>query len=112
MSRHSVVCRLGNMTEVPDNESPLGLSYHFTNIGSAQCWIAYKMLSVVLNKILYDLALILNQPVALLDSENVTLSQEICMCVSYLGKVGILPAISAQPPLFLAYEGANEPERA
>lgn len=70
------------------------------------------MLSVVLNKILHDLALILNEPVALLDSDNVTLSRDICMCVSYLGTVGILPAISAQPPLFLAYEGANELERA
>lgn len=104
--------RSGNMTEMPDNESPLGMSYHFTNMGSAQCWITYKMLSVVLNRILYGLALVLNQSVALLDSDNVTLSREICMCVSYLRTVGILPAISAQPPLFLAHEGANELERA
>ncbi|KAK1248968.1 hypothetical protein MKX08_007188 [Trichoderma sp. CBMAI-0020] len=104
--------RLGNMTEMPDDESPLGMSYHFTNMGSAQCWITYKMLSVVLNRILHALALILSQPVALLDRENAMLSREICRCVSYLGTVGILPAISAQPQLFLAYEGANELERA
>lgn len=29
--------RLGNMAELPDNESPLGMRYHFTNMGSAQC---------------------------------------------------------------------------
>lgn len=34
------------------------------------------------------------------------------MCVPHLGTAGILPAISAQPPLFLAYEGANAPQRA
>ncbi|EHK44546.1 hypothetical protein TRIATDRAFT_285163 [Trichoderma atroviride IMI 206040] len=87
--------RLGNMTGMPDDESPLGMSYHFTNMGSAQCWMTYKMLSVVLNRILHALALLLSQPVALLDSENVTLSREI-----------------SQPPLFLAYEGANGLERA
>lgn len=109
----SIVAKMrksGNITEVPGNESPLGMSYDFTNMGSAQCWITYKMLSIVLNRILHALALMLNQSIALLDSENVTLSQEICMCVSYLRKGGILPAISAQPPLFLAYEGARARE--
>jgi hypothetical protein len=103
--------RLRNMTEVPNSESPLGISFHFTTMGSAQCWITYKMLSIVLNRMLHDLAIILNEPVAILDSENVMLSRDICMCVPYLGSVGILPTISAQPPLFLAYEGANELER-
>lgn len=111
----SIVAKMrksGNMTELPDDESPLGMSYQFTSMGFAQCWITYKMLSIVLNRILHALALILSQPIALLDGENVILSREICMCVSYLGIAGILPAISAQPPLFLAYEGANEQERA
>lgn len=111
----SIVAKMrksSTMTEMQDDESPLGMSYHFSSMGFAQCWITYKMLSIVLNRILHALALILNQPIALLDGENATLSREICMCVSYLRTAGILPAISAQPPLFLAYEGANKQERA
>ncbi|KAL6815219.1 hypothetical protein GGI42DRAFT_348183 [Trichoderma sp. SZMC 28013] len=100
--------RLGNIVELPDNESPLGMKYHFGNMGSAQCWITYKMFSIVLNRILRDLAIILNESVTLLDHEHTTLSQDICMCVAYIGTLGTLPAISTQPPLFLAYEGVNE----
>lgn len=104
--------RLGNIVELPDSESPLGMKYHFGNMGSAQCWITYKMLSIVLNRILHDLAIIVNEPIALLDDEHTTLSRDICMCVAYIGTLGTLPAVSAQPPLFMAYEGVNETERA
>ncbi|KAL6786342.1 hypothetical protein J3E68DRAFT_447251 [Trichoderma sp. SZMC 28012] len=104
--------RLGNIVELPDSESPLGMKYHFGNMGSAQCWITYKMLSIVLNRILRDLAIIVNEPIALLDDEHTTLSRDICMCVAYIGTLGTLPAVSAQPPLFMAYEGVNETERA
>lgn len=104
--------RLGKIAEMPDNESPLGIKYDFGNMGSLQCWITYKMLSIALNRILHNLAIILNEPVALLDHENVTFSRDICMCVAYIGTLGTLPAISAQPSLCMAYEGANELERA
>ncbi|KAL7904131.1 hypothetical protein GGI35DRAFT_490718 [Trichoderma velutinum] len=90
--------RLGNIVVLPDNESPFGIKYHFENMGSAQ--------------ILRDLAIILNESVAILDRENTTLSRDICMCVAYIGTLGTLPAISAQPPMFMAYEGVNETERA
>ncbi|KAL6890490.1 hypothetical protein GGI43DRAFT_416024 [Trichoderma evansii] len=104
--------RLGNIVEMPDNESPLGIKYHFKNMGSAECWITYKVLSIVLNRILHDLAIILDEPVVLLDSENAAWSRDICMCVAYIGTLGILPASLFQPALFMAYEGANSLERA
>ncbi|KAK4067238.1 uncharacterized protein Triagg1_7681 [Trichoderma aggressivum f. europaeum] len=106
------VRRLGNIIELPDNESPLGMKYHSGNMGSAQCWITYKMLSIVLNRILRELASILDEQVTLLDHEHTTLCRDICMCVAYIGTLGTLPAISTQPPLFMAYEGVDEIERA
>ncbi|KAL6689676.1 hypothetical protein J3F84DRAFT_354013 [Trichoderma pleuroticola] len=104
--------RLGNIMELPDNESHFGMKHHFWNIGSAQGWITYKMLSIVLNRLLRNLAIILNELVTLLDHEHTALSWDICMCVAYIGTLGTLPAISAQPPFFMAYEGVNEIERA
>lgn len=104
--------RLGNIAEMPDNESPLGTKYHFKNMASAECWITYNVLSIVLNRILHDLAIILDEPVVLLDSENAKLSRDICMCAAYIGTLGTLPGALFQPAWFMAYEGTNGLERA
>ncbi|XXG96036.1 hypothetical protein Hte_002313 [Hypoxylon texense] len=103
--------RTGLIVEQLDPDTLVGKKYHFESLDSMSFLLAYVMIRIVVNRILYHSKVVLGEEDALLEVEH----REVCiqgwMVLPFIRGLGWVASMLYITPLCLSYEGADDIEK-